>query len=166
MISFGAGGAGAVFAAEYLLPAGAGAACLFRPKTRQVEVTSQPLTVIPPVATATLSVLLFFFVDQINALAKLVVVGPWMSRKQVCSGLAVHDGPAGAGAAACRSGIHPPPAWRGGGGGFSLFPALFGFAAFLFIVQVGKWLRMMIMMRIIIMTDPMIFSISPVGHPD
>ncbi len=28
---------------------------------------------------------------------------------------------------------------------FPLFPALFGFAAFLFIVQVGKWLRMMIM---------------------
>ena len=28
---------------------------------------------------------------------------------------------------------------------FPLFPALFGFAAFLFIVQVGKWLRAMIM---------------------
>ena len=28
---------------------------------------------------------------------------------------------------------------------FPLFPVLFGFAAFLFIVQVGKWLRMMIM---------------------
>ena len=28
---------------------------------------------------------------------------------------------------------------------FPLFPALFGFAAFLFIVQIGKWLRMMIM---------------------
>ena len=28
---------------------------------------------------------------------------------------------------------------------FPLFPALFGFAAFLFIVQVGKLLRMMIM---------------------
>ena len=29
--------------------------------------------------------------------------------------------------------------------GFPLFPALFGFAAFLFIVEVGKWLRIMIM---------------------
>ena len=28
---------------------------------------------------------------------------------------------------------------------FPLFPALFGFAAFLLIVQVGKWLRMVIM---------------------
>ena len=28
---------------------------------------------------------------------------------------------------------------------FPLFPAFFGFAAFLFIVQIGKWLRMMIM---------------------
>ena len=28
---------------------------------------------------------------------------------------------------------------------FPLFPALFGFLAFLFIVQVGKWLRAMIM---------------------
>ena len=28
---------------------------------------------------------------------------------------------------------------------FPLFPALFGFLAFLFIVQVGKWLRVMIM---------------------
>ena len=26
-----------------------------------------------------------------------------------------------------------------------LFPALFGFLAFLFIVQIGKWLRLMIM---------------------
>ena len=30
---------------------------------------------------------------------------------------------------------------------FPLFPAIFGFAAFLFIVQVGKWLRMMIMRK-------------------
>ena len=28
---------------------------------------------------------------------------------------------------------------------FPLFPALFGFLAFLFIVQIGKWLRVMIM---------------------
>ena len=28
---------------------------------------------------------------------------------------------------------------------FPLFPELFGFLAFLFIVQVGKWLRVMIM---------------------
>ena len=28
---------------------------------------------------------------------------------------------------------------------FPLFPALFGFLAFVFIVQVGKWLRAMIM---------------------
>tara|TARA_B100000963_G_C22273348_1_gene513763 strand:- start:285 stop:551 length:267 start_codon:yes stop_codon:yes gene_type:complete len=28
-----------------------------------------------------------------------------------------------------------------------LFPAIFGFLAFMFIVQVGKWLRLMIMRR-------------------
>ena len=44
----------------------------FRAKVKQVEVASHPLTVIPPVATAILSVLLFFYVDLINGLAELV----------------------------------------------------------------------------------------------
>ena len=30
---------------------------------------------------------------------------------------------------------------------FPIFPAIYGFLAFLFIVQVGKWLRLMIMRR-------------------
>ncbi|MEK9611945.1 MAG: proton-conducting transporter membrane subunit [Alphaproteobacteria bacterium] len=44
----------------------------FKPKVKQVEVASHPLTVIPPVATAILSVLLFFYVDLIDGLAQLV----------------------------------------------------------------------------------------------
>ena len=35
----------------------------FRPKVKTVEVISHPLVVIPPVLTATLSLLLFFYVD-------------------------------------------------------------------------------------------------------
>jgi hypothetical protein len=30
---------------------------------------------------------------------------------------------------------------------FPIFPAIYGFLAFLFIVQVGKWLRLLIMRR-------------------
>jgi multicomponent Na+:H+ antiporter subunit D len=44
----------------------------FKPKVKEVAVASHPLTVFPPVATAILSVLLFFFVDHINGLAKMV----------------------------------------------------------------------------------------------
>ena len=44
----------------------------FRPKVKDVKVSSHRLTVIPPVATAVLSILLFFFVDQIAGLAKMV----------------------------------------------------------------------------------------------
>ena len=44
----------------------------FRAKVKQVRMASHPLTVIPPVATAILSVLLFFYVDLINGLAELV----------------------------------------------------------------------------------------------
>jgi multicomponent Na+:H+ antiporter subunit D len=44
----------------------------FKPKVKQVEVANHSLTVIPPVATAILSVLLFFYVDLIDGLAQLV----------------------------------------------------------------------------------------------
>jgi multicomponent Na+:H+ antiporter subunit D len=46
----------------------------FRPKVKTVEVTSHPLVVIPPVLTAILSLLLFFYVDFFAALAKLMVI--------------------------------------------------------------------------------------------
>jgi len=42
----------------------------FKPKIKDVKVDSHPLTVLPPVLTAGLSVLLFFFVDYIAALAR------------------------------------------------------------------------------------------------
>jgi len=44
----------------------------FRPKVKDVAVEAHPLTVIPPVVTAILSVLLFFFVDRIAGLATMV----------------------------------------------------------------------------------------------
>jgi multicomponent Na+:H+ antiporter subunit D len=46
----------------------------FRSKVKTVEVTSHPLVVIPPVLTAILSLLLFFYVDFFAALAKLMVI--------------------------------------------------------------------------------------------
>ena len=42
----------------------------FRPKTTDVTIASHPLTVIPPVVTAALSVGLFFFVDLFTGLAR------------------------------------------------------------------------------------------------
>ena len=45
----------------------------FRPKTADVQVDDHPLTVIPPVVTAIMSVLLFFYVDLFAGLARLMV---------------------------------------------------------------------------------------------
>ena len=42
----------------------------FRPKQKDVTIDSHPLVVVPPVITAALSVLLFFFVDQFALLAR------------------------------------------------------------------------------------------------
>ena len=46
----------------------------FCAKTKSVEVTSHPLVVVPPVITALLSILLFFYVDFFAAVTKLMVI--------------------------------------------------------------------------------------------
>ena len=46
----------------------------FCAKTKSVEVTSHPLVVVPPVITALLSILLFFYVDFFAAITKLMVI--------------------------------------------------------------------------------------------
>ena len=45
----------------------------FRPKVKELKITLHPLVIIPPVVTAALSVLLFFFVDTFANLASMMV---------------------------------------------------------------------------------------------
>ena len=48
------------------------ARAFFKPKHKDVKIDRHPLVVVPPVITAVMSVLLFFFVDTFAVLARLM----------------------------------------------------------------------------------------------
>ena len=51
------------------------ARAFFKPKAKEVKIDWHPLTVWPPVATAVLCIVLFFFADPILGLAQAMVAG-------------------------------------------------------------------------------------------
>ena len=51
------------------------ARAFFKPKAEEVKIDWHPLTVWPPVATAVLCIVLFFFADPIFGLAQAMVAG-------------------------------------------------------------------------------------------